>query len=204
MVAIWVQLLAQRQIDSKLYAPGSWVNVGEPAALRWIAERQAVARGTDRVQVPEGCGVLALAEAGGIKGWLARYGVTCAVDLGPLGIPYPRTLLWDGSLKVRVDLLPAGFGFLERFEAAVPLYDHKTLADEVGSPADRERTRAIVGDLRVPLYRPGCLFLRQSEGAHALLRAWQEERGGDERLALLRAVFRVKPLLLALPASWIE
>ena len=90
---------------------------------------------------------------------------------------------------------------------------------------DRRRTLEVVRDLRVPVYEPGVLLVRDCDGGVELLRAWVEEMGpstGDSsqgavsrtpaqdasadsaRLAFVRALYRVKPLFLALPRSWLK
>lgn len=168
----------------------------------------AIARGVQKVELGPDCGILARGSQSAVEGWLGRYGVRCNLTVAgdPLTLPWPRTLLWEPEAKLRVDLLPAGFGFLEKWEVAIPLFDHQTLAAEVGTPEDRARTEAVCRDLRVPLYNPAVIFARDCEGVRALLGAWQLDRAGrtDARLALLRAIYRVRPLILALPKTWIE
>ena len=98
-----------------------------------------------------------------------------------------------------------GFHFLERWEAAAPLWRYGRLAADLGGAKDQERTRRVVKDLRVPVYGHELLFVRDCDGGRQLLETWREEcvDGGDERLAFLRALCRVKPIFLALPRSWL-
>lgn len=118
----------------------------------------------------------------------------------------PKTLLWNPEVPLRLELLPAGFRFLDHWHVAAPLYDYNTLAFQHGTLEERTRTMALIGDLRVPLYETRALFLRQCPEVDALLEAWAYERedGTDERLAFHRALWRVKPLILPLPITWIE
>ena len=118
-------------------------------------------------------------------------------------LPWERTLFLDPAIgRVPWDQVPKGFGFLDTWEAAAPIWSYETLAADVAAGAERERTEALIGDLRVPLYETGLLFVRDCEGGRALLKAWQAE-DGEPRLAFLRALYRVKPLFLALPRSWL-
>lgn len=116
--------------------------------------------------------------------------------------PWPRTLFVAAGVAVPWDLLGVGFGLLERWEAAAPFSPRLELARDVGTPAGRERTRVVAGDLRVPVHALSMLFVRQDS---PLLDAWRTEcgAGGDERLAFLRALAIVKPAFCALPRTWL-
>jgi len=118
-------------------------------------------------------------------------------------LAFEKTLIVDG-VGVPWDLLPAAWHFLERWDAAVPLWRYGVTASDVGTPSERERTQAIVRDLRVLLYAHELLFLRKNEAGEALRAAFLEERatGGEARLAFLRAYYRVKPRMCVLPRSW--
>ena len=121
-------------------------------------------------------------------------------------LPGERTAFVSPGVEVPWGLLGAGFGFLERWDAAAPLWRYGVLAQDAGTAAEREHTQLLTLDLRVPLYEPGLLFLRRSEAAQSLLNVWRAEcaEGADERLAFLRALCQVKPLFLALPRSWLR
>ena len=65
------------------------------------------------------------------------------------------------------DLVAIGFDFLERWDVAAPFWRAGVLAQELGTPAERERTEAILHDLRVPVYAHELLFVRNSQqGRH--------------------------------------
>jgi hypothetical protein len=123
-------------------------------------------------------------------------------------LPFERTLLLAAPLALDLSLLPATFGMLDRFNAAVPLYSYDALAESHGTPQERDYTREVIHDLRVPLFETGALFLRRCDESMALLQAWRRERdewpdGAESRLAFHRAYWRVRPLLLPLPVSYI-
>lgn len=118
---------------------------------------------------------------------------------------YDKTLFVEPGTKVPWDLLPAAWHFLERWDAAVPLWRYGTNASEIGTPAERKQTAALVRDLRVPLHCWELVFARKNTDGQALIAAWKEEcaGGGEKRLAFLRALYRVKPRCCVLPRSWL-
>ncbi len=118
---------------------------------------------------------------------------------------YDKTLIVGTGVQVPWQFVKDGLSFLDRWDAAAPLWQERKLASDVGSKEDRARTEALIRDLRVPLYAHELLFVRKSEAGERLLAAWKVEQddGGDARLAFLRALYQVKPLLLSLPRSWI-
>jgi len=156
-----------------------------------------------------------------------------AVDVRPDGdTPFDRTLFIRPGVRIPWEMLSVGFEFLDHWEAAAPIWSYDTLASDVATGADRKRTEGLMRDLRVPLYAHELLFVRTDAGgmvrqAHhdnshpeastepaevpvegsPLQDAWREEieavPGGDLRLAFVRALYRVKPLFLALPRSWL-
>jgi hypothetical protein len=122
-----------------------------------------------------------------------------------LDTPFEKTLIVQAGARVPWDLLPAAWAFLDRWDAAVPLWRYNVLAGDVGTDADRQATAAVVRDLRVPLHAVELLFVRASEAGCALVETWQDElaAGGDKRLAFLRSLYQVKPRLCVLPTTWL-
>lgn len=117
---------------------------------------------------------------------------------------FDRALIVAPGTGIPWDLVRHGFHFLQRWDAAAPLWRYGKVAADVGGPAEQKRTQKITRDLRVLLYAHELLFVRNSPDGRTLLAAWQEEMtgAGEARLAFLRAVYRVKPLFLALPRTW--
>ena len=118
-----------------------------------------------------------------------------------LDLPYPMTLLWNPKLRLRGELVPVGFHLLNTWQVAAPLWDYKELACHVGTDDDRECTQDVVRDLRMPLYDTRLIFVKRCGDTKALIDTWREEEG-DEKHAFLRALYKVKPLILALPVTW--
>lgn len=121
-------------------------------------------------------------------------------------LPWPRTLFIAPSVPLPTELLEVGFGFLARgWDLAAPFSREEILAEAIGTPEDRERTRATVLDLRVPVYCTDLLFVREGAG-QACVERWRQEcdGGGDERMAFLRALAAVKPRFCVLPRAWLQ
>lgn len=122
-------------------------------------------------------------------------------------LPWERTLFIRGEVNVPGELLAIGFDFLDKWECAAPMWRYDVIASDVARGEDARRTVELIHDLRVPLYAYELLFMRDCERGQALLKIWDEEcmafTGTDPRLAFVRALYRVKPLFLALPNSWL-
>jgi len=120
-------------------------------------------------------------------------------------MPWDRTLFVRDPSHLPWDVLPHGFRLLDRWDVAAPLSADAVLAADIGAPGDREATRQAFGDLRVPVYGHELLFVRSSGAGPEFVAAWRDEcaRGGDERLAFLRALAAVHPLICALPRVWL-
>ena len=159
----------------------------------------------DRQIVP-GSGAVLTAESPSMKAALQSMGVPVH-EYAQGELPYDRTLLWDPEAMLKLDLVPAGMRFLDRWQVACPLWSYTELARDIGEEDEREETARVIRDLRVPVYDTRVLFLRRCQDAEALLETWrseQEAMRGDLRLSFLRALYRVKPLILALPTTWIN
>lgn len=133
-------------------------------------------------------------------------------DISQATMPWEKTLIVQAGTRIPWDLLPAAWHFLDRWDAAVPLWRYGVLASDVGTASEREITRMIIRDLRVLLHSVELLFIRQNEAGQKLLRTWQGQiqlgkaQAGDEadqRLAFLRALYMDKPRLCVLPTTWL-
>jgi hypothetical protein len=204
---MWVRLTSIQYVShagrQRPHHPGEWVNVGKQQALSWLAAGLAERPDMPNLKVLTGCGVV-VPQTGLAKAEITLPGVE--VVAGDPHLPFSKTLWWNPETKLRTDLIATGFHLLDTWEVAAPLASYEILARDIGGDYDRQRTETVVRDLRVPFYIPGALFLRRCRATRDLLRIWQEEqrRGGDDRLALLRAIYRVKPLLCSLPTTWLS
>ena len=115
-----------------------------------------------------------------------------------------KTLFVSPGVRMARDLLKQGFRLLDRWDIAVPLWRYGVLAQDIGSTYERKRTKKVILDLRVLLYAHELLFVRSEGNGGRFLQVWREqcEEGGEERLAFLRALHIVKPIICTLPQGW--
>lgn len=206
----WVQLLSIQSIEkagvSRTYYPGDWIEIGGQSAKRMVADGMARYAAPQPLDGMFGGGVALLGKSS-LADPLRSAAPTLPIEtVKTPALPYAKTLIWETSFPVRPVLVLVGLNLLETWEVAAPIVSYDQLAAHVGTEQARERTQAVVRDLRVPLYEPRFIFIRRCRAGQALIDAWTEERvsGDDDRLCLLRALYRVKPLLCALPTTWIR
>jgi hypothetical protein len=210
---VWVRALSILHVEEngvlKQRQPGDCFRANKQQALLWHAGGQA-----EIFQPGVRRGLLALANCGAVlrgphaaetgEALRRQHGDELRVTVSEeLSLPCARTLLWDASAPLRRELVPAGLALLERWELALVVPDYDALARDAGGEEDRALTGALVHDLRVPLYEPGVVFARRCRAALEFLEAWRAEPG-DRRLSMLRALYKIKPLVLALPSVWMD
>ena len=149
-------------------------------------------------------GIVLTGKDPGIEAQAKQHKVPVTVD-PEMALAYDKTLFVAPKTRIPWDLLPSAWHFLERWDAAVPLWRYGTNAGDVGSKAERARTQAVIRDLRVLLHSVELLFVRDNADGRALMAAYNEERADSEepRLAFLRALYQVKPRLCVLPVTWL-
>ncbi len=211
---MWVQLKTVKNIEiagkMRAYHAGDWVEVGRQTAMLWVSQGDAIIPG-EQPSVISGALVANLPETN--CGMLVPKGYTeIAAELAPKldivegepSLPFKRTIVWDGQANINPALIPVGLSLIEsdRWEIAVPLHDYKMLAVQVGSEEERAATKAIIRDLRVPLYSTALMFARKTPDTERLFKLWNADEGENRMLAFLRSLYRVKPFILALPVNW--
>lgn len=210
-MGVFIQLLKKKQIDVNghptTFEAGDWAEVGVGYARRLVADNEATVPGDKfKLLLPARAGILCHeGQRKQAEVAAAVYGKAIQTQEGAwLDLPYAKCLLWDMSAPFRLEFLPVGFNLLARWHLAIPLVSYDLLAAACGTETDRAATAAIIHDLRVPVYDPRLLFVRRCPETKEFLTTWAAERaaGGCPELALLRALYRCKPLLLALPPSW--
>ena len=207
-----VKLNTVKQIEvngaTRRFQPGDWVSdqlVGKQTLLRWVADGSARLPEGAASLLPKGAGIVARGEnIQAAQRFAAEPGV--AVQAGEWELAFSKTCLLDiDHLNLRPALLIPGFHVLSTWQMAVPLCEYDILASNISTPEDRQRTAAVCCDeLRIPVYDTRLMFVRRCETTDQLMTVFAQERadGGDDRLAFLRAVFTVRPLILALPYTW--
>ena len=207
---MWVQLRSAKHVERNgrlhKYAAGSRINVGRMDAMAWVAAGEAVLLETVTGDLPINAGIVAMSDAAAaaIQSIVRGVDKETKILTGPPQLAFERTLLWDGSARLRPDMINVGFSLLGKWQMAVPLWSYTELACHIGSEEDREATKAVIRDLRVPVYDTRVVFVRRCSDTQAFIREWLKERthGGDDKLAFQRALYRCKPVLCALPVSW--
>jgi len=207
MGKVWLQLLTAKSIEIRgkmtNFHAGDWIQIGGHLASLWLADGTARTTSGQTTKLLEGCGVVVRGneqEAQRLKHQGMNY--VAIGDAVPKELPYPRTLIWHPSLSLRFELLATGFRLLDRWECAIPMSGVDTLALHVGNKQEREQTKAVVRDLRVPVFDWRLMFVKRCPVGQALVAAFAKEQGNRE-LALLRAIYRVKPMMCALPVTWV-
>lgn len=211
---MWLRLRVNKDIEVngelRHYHPGDWIEVGRQTGVRMLQAREGEAyesQGERATLIPLDSGVVVLgpqAPSAADALALAQPGLGVQVAEAPC-LPYTRTLLWTPPALLRYELMAAGFSFLDTWEAAIPLFDYKVLAQSVGPEAQRQEAVAVLHDLRVPLYDTRLLYVQRSPSMVEVIHRWAEgcKPDYDPRLALLVALYQVKPVLLPLPCTWL-
>ena len=190
----------------KTYFPGDWVEVGKHDAKQWIEDGSAeILRADIKTSAFDfvDCGVVL---TDGEFNPQRQAQLDLEVKRAPPLLQFPKTMLYDGKFKrANHQLIPVGFNMLDHWQIVVPLHSYQELACDIGDDHDKQITQAIVHDLRCMVYEPRYMFIKRCPDMQRLLSLWQDEkkRGKSEKLAFLRAVYKVKPLILAVPVTWI-
>ncbi len=209
---MWVKLTSIQYISENgkqvTRHHGDWVNIGKKTALLW--------QSTGAAEIPAntiykhltvtGSGVVVQSNLDSVRDRLRQYRGSMRIEQADPWPHFKYTLIYDPAVPLRLELVPIGFGFLDIWDIAVPLWDYNELASQVGHGKDRNKTQAVIRDLRVPMYDTRLMFVKKNERMEQLFDLWKEEKadGGNPRLAFLRALYTVKPFILALPTTWTD
>jgi len=214
----WIILNSIKQIRvagvSVVYHPGDAVEVGKQTAIEWILEGSAEDPfgqvGPSAVPAKPGdteFGIHVRAPESSVNATvLGEISLRVPISYGPVAAPYLNTFLWEPSKVVSPRLL--NYGFLRtvsgKWDLASSLFSYKALADQVGSEEDREGTKALIGDIRLPVYDSRLVWVRQTAASRAFLETWHKEleKGTGEFHSFLRALYTARPMICTLPMDW--
>lgn len=207
---MWIQLRTNKQVPDKTGRPvqkhkGDWVEVGKQTAMLWLSDGSAVAFDAELAKImPANSGMVMSPSSGEpLKQQITTTYEGLQVVVGEPHLPFTRTVLWNTRTPIRHMLFAVGLAQLSKWQVAIPLFNHKLVASQIGNETDRNLTAKILPDLRVPVYQTDLIFVKKSKSTIALIELWLEEcKKGDARLAWLRALYEIKPLYTAFPASW--
>jgi hypothetical protein len=208
---IWVKLNSIQYISNKgqrfTYNPGDWVQVSRQQAQVWLAQGAAeIPNISDYFEtISSGAGIVT-DDSSKAMIMVNGFGVSIEVVQDRPNVLFDKTMYWKTSLKLRPNLVGIGLNLLNIWEIAIPFESYDRLAVHAGTPAEREQTRLMIRDLRVPLYSTRLIFARKQNNITDLIDSWRNEvdEGHNPELSLLRQIYRVKPFILALPTTWIE
>lgn len=118
----------------------------------------------------------------------------------------PCALLLADGIELSDTDREVGFRWLGTWDVAMPMMPYRRLAHSFGDDEERAMTKALVGNLHQPVYDERVMFVRDGSTADALLKARKKEtcKHEDCPLPMLRAIWKIKPLLLALPNAWVQ
>lgn len=198
------------------YEPGDWVQVGRHLGLQWLAEGSASIPGLENVEALAGdletCAVLVRGSVALAKPIRSKYwGLTIEKWGGTL--IKERNLVWNPQeIMLSPDQAIVGFariaetsGDYDDWDVAAMLLSDQAMAVHFGNKAEQQKTKKVIGDLRVPVYNTAAVWLRNTARAKQLVAAWWTEvdKGANEHHAFLRAVYSTQPLICTLPAGWV-
>jgi hypothetical protein len=206
-----VRIEERGQLVSK--EPGEWFQTGKMQAREFLAQGRAeIPRDDIRndVRSLDQCGIVTPHEIdppGDLGDILGGF------EHGELCLPFEYTMLWDGVTNVNPKTIEAGFVRLmsfegepgaEPWEVLAELASDDLTAQNYGGEEERAETEEVIGDLRVPVYNDGVLWVRRTDATEAMVESWAEEveAGADRQHALLRAIYTAHPMVCTLPAGW--
>ncbi len=126
-------------------------------------------------------------------------------------LPWERTVLWRTHTRLTPEAAVLGLMRIDAgndesaWEMAAMLKSETKTARSIGSEEERARTLEVLGDLRLPIYDTGVLWVRRTEATKEVINLWREEvdAGADERHAFLRTIYTNPVLLCTLPPDWV-
>ena len=215
MGKLWVHVLGRVNYEEsgirQTAQAGDWVQIGKHQARQWLAQGSAEIpephRRADALSLNK-CGVVVRGEMPG----KSFFGVL-RHQLGEPSLPYEYTVLWDPSLTAPLQGIEAGLTRLmstelfpdgDSWEALATLASLKTLAGDVGSPGEKNKTKLIVGTLRLPVYETRLLWIRKTPATENFIALWASElvKGSDEQHSFLRSLYSSRIMMCTLPPGW--
>jgi hypothetical protein len=191
---------------------GDWVEVGKQDARKLLAEgaiRLVRAETQDQVWNASECSLVVY---GDVTNSAAVDSLNIHVHHGAPRLVSEYNLLWDGGCKLLPLAARAGFLRLQSFEdtdaepweVLAMLVDDETMAKDYGTEAERARTEAVIGDLRLPVYDTRLLWVRRTGRTTTLVADWarEVEKGADPDHAFLRALYPSCVKICPLPRGW--
>lgn len=209
---IWVKCIKQVADWSagkrKVLQPGDWLQVAADEALRLVATGQALTAASELQRTFD------FTQTGLLFWGGAPVAAPDDLALTARSADFPA-LPWDYTLLATrpTASMTAALGFLHlkatcggtAWELAAQLLPDLPLASARGPETARAATLAALGDLRLPVYDTGLLWVRRTPATLDLVAAWTAElqAGADAEHAFLRVLYTRRVLLKTLPPAWV-
>lgn len=204
----WVQALKPisrhaRDGGYHVYQPGDWFEC-QNQELRALLEKSAVRGTQDLLAVALKDVELGVLCVGGLLTNMDAYSVPTQVA-SELTLPWEHTLIWRAPFSLTANAAALGLLRLTDGWEIAAMLDDNLLASDCGSDTERAQTLASIGDLRIPAYEVGAVWVRRTPATLALVADWQAQlgRGADARHAFLRALYARGVVMCTLPARWV-
>ena len=215
---MYVKLLVTKSIEINgkvtTFRPGDWVDVGRQSAMVMVSRNEATIPNTEKLAslLPKDAVVHFTKDTPKARQYETRLqNMSLSVDFTGSDsnlLSHSYNLIAFPSAIAHLELIPVGFRLIEKWQVAAPLGSYEEMAIHIGTEEDRDLTKEVIRDLRVPWYDTRLLFVRRCSDTKSLFEAWNAEKRKlngktDSRLAFLRALYRVKPVICALPTTWL-
>ena len=193
------------------YWPGDWFECRNQEMMDLLARELIETNALDIKQNFDGCDLGVVVRAGTPpEHMFDNYGLKTRRS-DAFELPWERTAFWNVKLRLTTASIVMGLIRVDgreeypAWEMAAMLESKQRMARDFGSEAEQARTLDVLGDLRLPIYETGILWVRRTEATEEVIRLWRAEvdAGADERHAFLRTIYTHRALLCTLPADWI-
>lgn len=211
--SMWIQLLKHQRMENKgiykSYNPGDWIEVGKQTAMLWIS--QGIAKNPkydlSKEYVDNTAGIVLVNTVN------ERLLNNITQDIKHIGTQqsdkpamlYSENMIWSNGIGIKRELVSIGFKLLNNWQIVLPLYDYDILATHLGTDDEKSYVKSVIHDLRVPVYNTNLMFIRRCDETRELLNQWELEQKlvGNLSLSFHVAMYKIKPVLCALPTRWV-
>jgi len=191
------------------FQPGDWFECRNQELMQ-LLQSKSIRTSAEVIRaeiIGSDAGVLALTGAEAPEG-VERYGMALKRNTR-ISLPWARTLILRRDAAPSAETAALGMMRLDdseypAWEMVARLESFQRLARDVGTPEEQALTLAALGDLRLPVYDAGMIWVRRTPTTEEVIQLWRAEieQGHDPQHAFLRAVYSRPVALCTLPADW--
>ena len=223
MAGAWVRAKTVIRIEIKgeivTRYPGDWLELGGQEVRRRLAAGEIEIPDAERAMKAreiERCGVVVVGSNGPevehLRADLPSVRFIFSLDGAAAAKPFEFAFLWAPETLVNAPAVLAGFARLMgdddgvQWDMLVCLADNELTLADVGSKEEQATTEEKVGTLRLPVYKPGVLWVRtEADGMQAAMYALDADlkAGVCGPHAFIRALYPFPLAICTLGADWI-